>query len=160
MTRPGTETSDQNAVLAFLSEGASDGTTKRIDTHASFVFLETDRVLKIKRAVRLPFLDYSTLAKRKHACEEELAVNRRHAPMLYRRVVPITRGAGGPEIDGKGPVIEWAVEMAGLDERRPFDHLARAGEITSVLGEALVGVIRGSHLQAERSDGATWLPSV
>lgn len=70
--------SDQTAVLTFL--GSRHSGVKRIDTHASIVFLEPDRVLKIKRAVRLPFLDYSTLAKRKRACEQELAINKRHAP--------------------------------------------------------------------------------
>ena len=68
---------------------------KRIDTHASVVFLGGDRALKIKRAVRLPFLDYSTLEKRKRACEEELKVNAGNAPELYRRVVAITRADDG-----------------------------------------------------------------
>ena len=64
----------QQQVLDFL-DGSSFGPAgggKRIDTHASMVFLGADRALKIKRAVRLPFLDYSTLEKRKRACEEEL----------------------------------------------------------------------------------------
>jgi uncharacterized protein len=113
VTSPAKERRDpgQEPVLAFLDNGAR----KRIDTHASVVFLEPDRVLKVKQAVRLPFLDFSTLDKRKHACEEEIAVNKRHAPMLYRRVVPITKGASGPEIAGSGEVIEWAVEMARFD---------------------------------------------
>ncbi len=88
---------DQQGVLNFLdgsSFGAASG-GKRIDTHASMVFLGGDRALKIKRAVRLPFLDYSTLEKRKLACEEELKVNAGNAPELYRRVVAITRNPDG-----------------------------------------------------------------
>src|SRR5271169_6322561 len=81
---------DQGSVLGFLAR-AEPG-MRRVDTHASIVFLGKDRVLKVKRAVRLPFLDYSTREKRKHACEEELKVNTPFAPDLYRRVVPITRG--------------------------------------------------------------------
>ena len=130
----------QNEAIAFLDRKVREGAAKRIDTHASIVFLEPDRVLKIKRAVRLPFLDYSTLEKRKQACEEELAINRRHAPKLYRRVVPITRGAHGPEIGGDGPVLEWAVEMARFDEEKTFDHLAKAGAITPELAEAVADV--------------------
>jgi len=160
MTGPDGDVSHQGAVIAFLDERIRHSAGKRIDTHISIVYLEPDRVLKIKRAVRLPFLDYSTLEKRKHACEEELALNRRHAPQLYRRVVPITRGASGPEIDGKGPAIEWAVEMARFDESKTFDHLARAGAITPSLAEMLADVIRESHDRAERSDGATWLRSI
>lgn len=145
-------------MLAFLAEGAN-GRPTRIDTHASVVFLEKDRVLKIKRAVRLPFLDYSTLEKRKDACEQELVVNKRLAPAIYRRVAPITQGANGLEIDGGGEVVEWAVEMARFDEQQTFDHLAARGEITPELGEALAEVMLASHVSAPVSDGSSWLDS-
>ena len=158
--KPDAQQSDQGAALAFLGEGVRRGVTKRVDTHASIVFLEPDRVLKIKRAVRLPFLDYSTLEKRKRACEEELAVNRPYAPKIYRRVVPITRGSGGLEVSGTGPVIEWAVEMARFDESQTLDHLARRGAIEPALAEQIADVLRASHERAEISDGSTWLPSV
>ena len=158
MTSPAKERRDpgQEPVLAFLDNGAR----KRIDTHASVVFLEPDRVLKVKQAVRLPFLDFSTLDKRKHACEEEIAVNKRHAPMLYRRVVPITKGASGPEIAGSGEVIEWAVEMARFDEQQTFDHLAVRGAITAELGEALADVMLAAHKTAPASEGSTWPASI
>jgi uncharacterized protein len=146
----------QEAVLAFLATGAD----KRIDTHASIVFLERNRVLKIKRAVRLPFLDYSTLARRKLACEEELRVNKRNAPAIYRRVVPITRSGHGFEIGGSGDVVEWAVEMARFDERQTFDHLGPRGGITAGLGEALAEAMLASHDGARRSDGSRWLASI
>jgi aminoglycoside phosphotransferase family enzyme/predicted kinase len=151
---------DQGAALAFLDAKVRSGAAKRIDTHASIVFLEPDRALKIKRAVRLPFLDYSTLEKRKHACEEELAVNRRFAPKLYRRVVPITLGAKGPEIAGNGSVIEWAVEMARFDEGKTLDHLARAKELKPELAEMLADIICDSHEGAEISNGFAWLSSI
>ena len=115
----------QQQVLDFL-DGSSFGPArggKRIDTHASMVFLGADRALKIKRAVRLPFLDYSTLEKRKRACEEELKVNAGNAPELYRRVVAITRNADGTfEIDGTGTPVEWAVEMTRFDETQSLDR--------------------------------------
>jgi aminoglycoside phosphotransferase family enzyme/predicted kinase len=149
----------QEAVLAFLGK-ASRGDVKRVDTHASIVFLERDRVLKIKRAVRLPYLDYSTLDKRKHACEEELAVNRRYAPALYRRVVPVTLGSHGLQIDGEGPPVEWAVEMARFDEQRTLDHLAAAGPIGPGLAEALAEELAASHASAMRSDAASWLAAL
>jgi Uncharacterized protein conserved in bacteria len=67
----GAERGFQDRVLDFLEHSGfgEAGRAKRIDTHASVVFLAGDRALKIKRAVRLPFLDYSTLEKRKGACE-------------------------------------------------------------------------------------------
>lgn len=149
---------DQERALAFLA--GHDPDCKRVDTHISIVFLGKDRVLKVKRAVQLPFLDFSTIEMRKRACEEELAVNSRFAPKLYRRVVPITQKNGGLEIDGDGPVIEWAVEMARFDENKTFDHLARAGHITPKLAETLAVTIRTTHERAEISDGSSWLTSL
>jgi uncharacterized protein len=149
---------EQEAVLTFLRKNNPD--CKRIDTHASVVLLGSDRVLKIKRALRLPFLDYSTLEKRQQACKEELVVNRRFAPKLYRRVVPITLGENGLEIDGKGPAIEWAVEMSRFDENKTLDNLAREGDIAPELAEALAVTLRDTHLRAEKADGSTWLASI
>ena len=147
--------SAQDEVLAFLARG-----TKRIDTHASIVFLAADRVLKVKRAVKLPFLDYSTLEKRKRACEEELAVNAGNAPQIYRRVVAITREADGLAVDGKGPPVEWAVEMARFDETRALDHLAAAHAIPADAPDELAETMRASHARAPVADGAQWLASI
>ena len=157
-TKQGQPGQDQEMVLAFLS--GHDPDCKRVDTHISIVFLGKDRVLKVKRAVQLPFLDFSTLEKRRHACEEELTVNRRFAPDIYRRVVPITQGHDGLEIGGDGPVIEWAVEMVRFDEDKTFDHLARAGHITPELAETLAVTICTTHQRAEISDGSRWLASI
>src|SRR6202042_3992244 len=80
------EARDQDEVLAFLADPATYGgaNVKRIYTHAASVFLTEDRVLKVKRAVKFPFLDYSTLEKRKGACEAELKVNAPYTPEIYR----------------------------------------------------------------------------
>ncbi|WP_454617111.1 bifunctional aminoglycoside phosphotransferase/ATP-binding protein [Bradyrhizobium cenepequi] len=151
---------NQERVLDFLGKPSGGHDTQRVDTHGSIVFLKPDRVYKIKRAVRLPYLDYSSLDKRKHACEAEIAVNRRFAPEIYRGVVPITKGEAGPEIGGKGDVIEWAVEMARFDENQTLDHLAARGEITPELAEPLAEAIVASHHGAPVSDGETWLASL
>src|SRR5215510_3733662 len=75
--RPQMSDEAQQPVIDFLSDAGSHGgaPVKRIDTHAALVFLAGDRVLKIKRAVRFPFLDFSTLGKRRVACEAEINVN-------------------------------------------------------------------------------------
>src|SRR5262245_56331971 len=117
----------QEPVFALLAASATHGgvPVKRIDTHAASVFLAADRALKVKRAVRFPFLDYSTLAKRQDACAAELEVNRPFAPEIYRRVVPITRTADGRlAIDGDGTPVEWAVEMRRFAEDATLDRLA------------------------------------
>ena len=117
-----TETAEsQEPILALLNAPATHGgaPVKRIDTHAASVFLAGDRALKVKRAVRFPFLDYSTLEKRKAACEAELEVNRPFAPRpLSRRRADHARArTGGLPSDGRGTPIEWAVEMHRFDGR-------------------------------------------
>src|SRR5450631_1452280 len=87
----------QQAVFDFLGRSATHGGAQvvRIDTHAATVFLAGARAFKIKRAVRFPFLDYSTLAKRKVACNAEIEVNRVYAPSIYRCVTAITQDSDG-----------------------------------------------------------------
>ena len=68
-TSPTASNQMQERVFAFLADPVQHPEMHRIDTHAASVFLVGDRALKIKRAVRFPYLDYSTLAKRKTACE-------------------------------------------------------------------------------------------
>jgi aminoglycoside phosphotransferase family enzyme/predicted kinase len=158
-----TEHDLQDRVFDFLEHSGfgAAGRAKRIDTHASVVFLGGDRALKIKRAVRLPFLDYSTLEKRKRACEEELNVNRGNAPELYRRVVAITHGGDGAlEIGGSGAPVEWAVEMARFDETQTLDRIAETQRIAPPLSAALADAILQSHRRAPRTDGASWLASI
>ncbi len=141
----------QEDVLAFLADPATHGCddVRRIDTHAASVFLAGSRALKIKRAVQYCFLDFSTLAKRKAACEAELEVNRRLAPMIYRRVLPITREANGKlALDGDGTPVEWVIEMQRFDENLTLDHLARAGRIDTKLADAIGRVVAASHSDA------------
>src|SRR5437588_3643504 len=153
----------QPPVLDFL-DGSSFGPArggKRVDTHASMVFLGADRALKIKRAVRLPFLDYSTLAKRKRACEEELKVNAGNAPELYRRVVAITRNSDGVfEIDGSGTPVEWAVEMTRFDDEQSLDRVAASKTIDPSLATAVADAILRSHDKTPRAAGESWLASI
>jgi len=151
----------QEEVLAFLADPAAHGGQKvrRIDTHASSVFLTDERALKVKRAVRFPFLDYSTLEKRKAACEAELKVNAPYAPQIYRGVVPITRGTGGElAVGGSGTPAEWAVEMARFDENRTLDHVA--AEIDSALADALGRVVAAAHRRAHPLNGNAWIAAL
>jgi aminoglycoside phosphotransferase family enzyme/predicted kinase len=140
--------SDQQPVIDFLSAPATHGGTKvtRIDTHAASVFLAGPHALKIKRAVRFPFLDFTTLARRKVACEAELAVNRPYAPTIYKRVVAITREADGSlALGGTGEPVEWAVEMARFDENATLDHLAARGGVDAALADKLGRAVAAAH---------------
>ena len=72
-------------------------------THISAVFLAGPFAYKVKKPIDLSFLDFSTLERRRHFCEEEVRVNRGLAPEVYLGVVPITRGEGG-RLDVEGAV--------------------------------------------------------
>jgi uncharacterized protein len=153
----------QAEVLAFLEDPASHGgrSVRRIDTHASSVFLVGEQALKVKRAVRFPFLDYSSLEKRRAACAAELEVNRPFASELYRRIVPITRAPDGRlALDGDGGPVEWAVEMRRFDEARTLDRLADAGGIDTALADALGRVVAAAHARAPVVRAERWIAAL
>ncbi|MGA7788967.1 MAG: AAA family ATPase [Xanthobacteraceae bacterium] len=153
----------QDAVFKLLDDPATHNgaAVRRYETHAAVVFLAGDRALKVKRAVRYPFLDYSTLAKREAACRAELDVNRKFAPQLYRRVVPITRGADGLlALDGAGETVEWAVEMTRFDEDKTLDRLAERDELDDALAGKLAAAVAAMHARAEPAEAAPWLDAV
>jgi hypothetical protein len=157
------EGESQEPVFAMLADPATHGgaPVKRIDTHAASVFLAGTRTFKVKRAVRFPFLDYSTLDLRKKACEAEFEVNRPYAPEIYRGVVPITREADGRlALDGVGAPVEWAVEMRRFDEALTLDHLAAQGRIDVALADRLGRIVADAHAQAAPVEPQPWIDAV
>src|SRR5258708_33241897 len=153
----------QEAVFALLADTATHGVAAvtRIDTHAASVFLAGDRAFKVKRAVRFPFLDYSTRPKRKSAWEAELRMNRPFAPEIYRRVVGITREADGAlKLDGTGAAVEWAVEMHRFDENATLDRLAAAGKIDAALSDALGRAGAALHARASAVEAEPWVAAL
>lgn len=151
---------EQEAVFAFLSDPATFGgaPVRRIDTHAASVFLAGERALKVKRAVKFPFLDYSTLNRRKAACEAEIAVNRPFAPVIYLRSVAIVRAKNGSlAIGGEGEPVEWAVEMRRFDENATLDRLAARGAIDDAMADRLGRMVARAHASAPAFDTDTWL---
>jgi len=138
------DSTDQQPVFDFLA--TRERYVKRIDTHAASVFLSGDRALKVKRAVRFLFLDFSTLEKRKTACEAEIEVNKSYAPKVYRGVVAITREPDGTlAINGNGTPIEYAVDMARFDETQTLDHVADRGGIDDALADRLGCAVAKAH---------------
>jgi uncharacterized protein len=150
----------QSEVFAFMSDPATFGgaPVRRIDTHSAAVFLAGDRAFKIKRAVRYPFLDFSTLARRKAACEAELEINRVFAPELYLGVIPLTRENDGTlRLAGHGESVEWAVEMRRFDETKTLDRLADDQAIDLALADKLARVVAATHRQIPVMEGAPWI---
>jgi uncharacterized protein len=103
----------------------------RRETHMSWIFLVGDRVYKLKKPVRFPYLDFSTLARRETACRAEVSLNRRLAPDVYLGSVPLMSSTAGLAIDGPGQIVDWLVVMRRLDERWALDEVLRRGELES-----------------------------
>jgi aminoglycoside phosphotransferase family enzyme/predicted kinase len=154
-------TDDQGDVFAFLSDPATHGLASnaavmRIDTHGAVVFLAGCDVYKVKRAVRFPFMDFSTLEKRRLACENEIRVNRANAPALYLGTIAIRRGRHGLRLGGEsGEVIEWAVHMRRFDETATLDLKADRGELDLPIIAELADIILAAHERAPPRDSGT-----
>ncbi len=125
------------------------------ETHISWVFLDRDDVWKVKKPVDLGFLDFSTPDKRRWACEEEVRLNRRLAPDVYRGVVPITLDREGTHrFGGPGPAVDWAVHMVRLsDDARCDRRLAR--EMLSLAGVERIAARMAAFHAGTRSDRET-----
>ena len=152
------------AVAAFLARPESHGLgepIERIDTHAAVVFLAGSLAYKIKRPVRFPFLDFSTLTLREAACRREIAIDRPVAPEIYRRVVAITREADGRlAIGGSGAPVEWAVEMNRFDADATLDHVLARGPLPSRLVEDLAETVARAEARATIRDAGAWYADV
>ncbi len=150
---------DQSETISFLTTPAAfnDGTKSvgRKETHISEIFIGDTRVFKLKRAVKFPYIDFSTPELRKSYCETEVAVNRRTAPGIYIGVKPITRTADDElEIGGSGEAIDWVVEMKRFDEDMLFSQMVKTEKIDRFLMERLADNIATFHAGAEaRTDG-------
>jgi aminoglycoside phosphotransferase family enzyme/predicted kinase len=149
------ETSDErDALPGFLGRGEAYGQPGKpvelVTTHAAWIFLVDERAFKMKRPVRYSFLDFSTVERRHAALEAELALNRRTAPMLYRRLVPVTRSdAGELSLGGAGEPVEWLLEMRRFDQGALLDRLAERGALDASTIERLAEAIAALHDAAE-----------
>ncbi|WP_102960333.1 AAA family ATPase [Mangrovicella endophytica] len=139
----------QDEVIRWLSETAladHEESVETIETHISRIVLSGQRAFKMKRAITLPYADFSTPERRLAACKKEVALNRRTAPELYLGTRLITREAGGTfTFDGPGELVEAAVEMRRFDQSCLLDHMAEAGMLTPSLMTQVAGVIADFH---------------
>jgi aminoglycoside phosphotransferase family enzyme/predicted kinase len=165
---------DQRGVIEFLSspsthasrtdDTAGAPTVERIETHSAIVFLTGQRALKLKRAVRFDYLDFSTAAERRRMCEAEVRLNQRTAPSLYRGVVAVTRDeAGAFALNGPGQAVDWLVEMNRFDQRDLCDRRAADGSLDLATADRMAEAIARFHAAAEvrrdhgGSEAMTWV---
>jgi aminoglycoside phosphotransferase family enzyme/predicted kinase len=147
----------QQEVISFLSRGESYGrpgtAVERIETHISIIFLIGDRAYKLKRSVRFPYLDYSTVTLRQKFCQAELVLNRRMAPAIYLQLHRITREGAVLAFDGRGEVVDWVLEMHRFSQTGLFDRLAEARRLTPKLVRDLTDAIAAFHARAKVAPG-------
>jgi aminoglycoside phosphotransferase family enzyme len=118
------------------------------ETHMSWVFLAGDRVYKLKKPVRFPYLDFSTLERREAAARAEVSLNRRLAPDVYIGVAPLTACAGSLAIDGAGAIADWLVVMRRLDERWALEEVLREGRLARPQLDRLAATLVRFYRQA------------
>lgn len=124
-----------------------------VETHISWVVLTGTLAYKIKKPLELDFIDTSTLERRRRYCEEEVRLNRRLAPELYLRVVPITRAGGTARVEGNGEAVEYAVCLKQFPADAELPVLLECDQVSLPemirLGETLAHF----HLQAPELSG-------
>ncbi len=123
-----------------------------IETHCAWVLLTGEYAYKIKKPLDLGFLDFSTLEKRRHVCEEEIRLNRRLAKDIYLEVVSITGSTDVPSLNGDGEVVEYAVKMRQFEAGMEFDQLIKQDALTSDHIDELATRVASFHQSLE---GAT-----
>lgn len=143
-------------VLSLLRDPARwPGRPEQVDeiaTHGALVFMAGDSVLKIKRPVRLPYLDFSTLEARQRVTAREIEINRPHAPDIYVDQVAITREDDGRlAIGGTGTPVEWAVRMRRFPQEALLSNVVWRSGIDDALARALATMAAGYHRSAPRS---------
>ncbi|MFN2377256.1 MAG: AAA family ATPase [Candidatus Binatia bacterium] len=132
---------DLETPAAYPLDSGTAAAIRRIDTHISHVFLTAGRAYKLRRPVRLSFLDFSDPAERLADCLREVALNRRLAPDVYLGIAPVLEAKGGEQRVEMGPVadtpsgdpraIEHAVVMRRLAEGRDLKSMLERGEVTT-----------------------------
>ena len=147
---------EQVETIRFLSEPRSYGpdihAVERHETHGAIVFLAGERAYKLKRAVKFPYMDYSTAERRRDMCAQELAVNRRTAPMFYLDTCPIVSDGGrlrfGRQEAGAN-AIDWVVVMRRFDQSALLESLRRDGGLTPDLVRHVAETIARFHAEAD-----------
>jgi len=123
-----------------------------LQTHISYVLLTGDYAYKVKKPVDFGFLNFSTLERRRHFCQEELRLNQRGAPGLYLQVLPIGQTQGRFQLGGSGEPVEYTLKMRQFPQEQLFSNLLERGELTPALMEELGRVVAAFHAQAETND--------
>jgi aminoglycoside phosphotransferase family enzyme len=141
----------KQVVEALMKPEAYDeepGDIELVQTHISFVFLTRNFVYKVKKAVNLGFLDFTTLEKRRFFCEKELKLNRRLCGDMYLEVVPINK-SDAIKIKGEGETVEYAVKMKRMPQEKMMSNLLEKNKVDDRLVDRIAKIIAEFHSKAE-----------
>jgi aminoglycoside phosphotransferase family enzyme/predicted kinase len=122
-----------------------------LQTHISFIILTGKFAYKIKKPVNFGFLDFSTLEKRKHFCEEELRLNKRLCPDIYLDIVPINLENDKIKINGKGQIIDYAVKMREFSQKNIMINLLEKNKIDNDDIERISNILIDFYKKSDRS---------
>lgn len=126
-------------------------TVERIETHISTVLLAGEHAYKVKKPLNLGFLDFSTLESRQRFCAAELEINRALAPGIYLDIATLRGTLEEPQLDGAGPVLEYAVHMRRFDRDQQLDRLLAADQLPVAAMDELGAIVARFHEGAERA---------
>ncbi|AGZ33542.1 MULTISPECIES: bifunctional aminoglycoside phosphotransferase/ATP-binding protein [unclassified Pseudomonas] len=121
-----------------------------IETHISWVLLTGEYAYKVKKPMNFGFLDFTSLDKRQHFCNEELRLNQRLTDGLYLEVLPITGTAEAPQIGGEGEAIEYVLKMRQFPQGQMLNTLQANGELNAGHIDQMARQIAEFHLQAPK----------
>ncbi len=151
-----TEVAIPNLIQQMLQPGFYPHPVKEpiqlIQTHISYVLLTGDYAYKLKKPVNFGFLDFSTLEKRQHFCQEELRLNRRGAAELYLEVLPITGAGENYQLGGTGEAVEYALKMRQFPQETLLSSMFEAGTLKESHLEELGRIVARYHEKAEIND--------
>jgi len=155
----------QDEIIAFLSDPKTHSGEEQevtcINTHGAVIFLAGEFAYKIKRAVKLNYLDYSSLDKREKMCRLEFLINRRTAPEIYIEVLPINRTINnGLSLGGRGVTVEWAIKMHRFSQENLLSNIAMSGGLTDNLITQLAEMIAKYHHASAPAPGGNCLNGV
>lgn len=150
---------DQAMLIAALLQPACYphpvAAVDHLQTHISHILLAGDYAYKVKKPLNLGFLDFTSLARRKYYCEEELRLNGRLAPALYLDCVPISGSTAEPRLgDSAGPVLDYAVRMRRFPQTALLDQVLLAGRLEPQHLDALAQRLAAFHRAIPAADSA------
>ncbi|MCB9080655.1 MAG: phosphotransferase [Lewinellaceae bacterium] len=143
-----------NKLVDQLAGNPDCGTVTLLQLPISWVILTDQYVYKIKKPVKYSYLDFSTPEKRRFFCERELVLNQRLTTGMYLEVVPVVRDSGGGvKLREEGAVLDYALVMQRMDEKRQMDRLLAAGKVTPHQLDQLAVQLADFHRKANRIKG-------